>query len=362
MASESIRYPGFDSLRIFAAAAVVFSHSFLIAEGTEDNAPGQMLTGEIFGVYAVLIFFVLSGFLVTDSAIRTGDLKSFASKRLRRILPGYVVVNVVTMVVVAALFTTSGTWTFLRDPDAWATLGRVLSFQETSLYFTEQVSFYPPMSQEAAYLGGVANGVLWTIRLELSLYVLVGVLLVAETLRRNPVVIIAVLSVVFAFAYGMQVNDYLQQLPFVMPSFMAGMLLRMMGHTHRADGWVAAGSGLILVALALEMPGWVAVEVVLFPIFAAYPLLWIGQKELPGFAHVRRWGDPSYGMYLWGWPIQQVVRHWMGAGHSGWEMAAVCLPLVVLAGYLSWHLVERPFLRRRVKAPPDAGNLQTAPQ
>ncbi len=71
-----VRYAGFDSLRILAAAIVVFSHSFLIAEGVESGEQGQMFTGEILGVYAVMIIFVLSGFPVTDSASASADSSS----------------------------------------------------------------------------------------------------------------------------------------------------------------------------------------------------------------------------------------------------------------------------------------------
>src|SRR5438045_5188514 len=59
----------FDALRLLAALSVVFSHSFMIAEGTEANEPFVWLSGNqsVLGLVGVLVFFFMSGFLVTGS-------------------------------------------------------------------------------------------------------------------------------------------------------------------------------------------------------------------------------------------------------------------------------------------------------
>ncbi len=93
-------FPGFDAIRIAAAAGVVLSHSYLIAEGSEANEPFQKYTGEILGVYSVLVFFMLSGFLVTDSACRSKSCLQFGVKRFRRIAPGFIVnISAVTILI-----------------------------------------------------------------------------------------------------------------------------------------------------------------------------------------------------------------------------------------------------------------------
>src|SRR5437660_7081331 len=66
------RRNNFDALRLIAALSVVFSHSFLIAEGSEANEPFIWLTGNqcILGLVGVFVFFVISGYLVTESWCR----------------------------------------------------------------------------------------------------------------------------------------------------------------------------------------------------------------------------------------------------------------------------------------------------
>jgi peptidoglycan/LPS O-acetylase OafA/YrhL len=64
------------------------------------------------------------------------------------------------------------------------------------------------------------------------------------------------------------------------------------------------------------------------------------------------WGDPSYGMYLMSFPIQQMIVRSCTHGVAGRTMSpyllfAVSLPISLIAGYVSWHLVEWWFLASR---------------
>ena len=84
------RHNNFDALRLVAAVSVVFSHSFLIAEGTQNHEWLIWLTGNqsILGLVGVFVFFAISGFLVTQSFEATGNARDFLAKRALRIFPG----------------------------------------------------------------------------------------------------------------------------------------------------------------------------------------------------------------------------------------------------------------------------------
>ena len=66
------RRNNFDALRLLAAITVIFSHSFLIAQGVEKNDPLNLLTGNqcMIGLAAVFVFFAVSGFLITDRMLK----------------------------------------------------------------------------------------------------------------------------------------------------------------------------------------------------------------------------------------------------------------------------------------------------
>jgi len=99
------RRNNFDALRLVAAASVVFSHSFLIADGTQDHEPLIWLTGNqsILGLVGVFVFFAISGFLVTQSFEETGDAWRFLAKRALRIFPGLFVATSLSAFVLAPL-------------------------------------------------------------------------------------------------------------------------------------------------------------------------------------------------------------------------------------------------------------------
>jgi peptidoglycan/LPS O-acetylase OafA/YrhL len=72
--------------------------------------------------------------------------------------------------------------------------------------------------------------------------------------------------------------------------------------------------------------------------------------------------DLSYGVYLYGWPITQVIRGFVGQNLTGYDMTALALPATVLAAWFSWRYIEKPALRLKNGFPPIRldGNRQVA--
>jgi peptidoglycan/LPS O-acetylase OafA/YrhL len=81
-----------------------------------------------------------------------------------------------------------------------------------------------------------------------------------------------------------------------------------------------------------------------------YVILWVGFHPRIRFGWVSRWGDLSYGTYLYAFLIQQLLAKYL-PGIRPMTMFAMATPAALAAGYLSWHLIEKPFLARaRVRA------------
>jgi peptidoglycan/LPS O-acetylase OafA/YrhL len=87
-----------------------------------------------------------------------------------------------------------------------------------------------------------------------------------------------------------------------------------------------------------------------FPVsFAQYALLpyvtvHLGRRQWRVAAAIRRLGDPSYGMYIYAFPIQQLIVLGL-PGVSAPLLAAAAVPAAAAAGYASWHLIEARCLR-----------------
>lgn len=118
------RENNFDFLRFFAAALVLFAHSYPLV-GRRGDEPLTLLTGyEKGGSIAVGIFFVMSGYLIASSWLASSSPKSFLIKRALRIFPALIVAVLLSVFVIGPLVThltlgqylaADGTWTYLQN-------------------------------------------------------------------------------------------------------------------------------------------------------------------------------------------------------------------------------------------------------
>lgn len=349
-------YRSFDVLRLLAAASVVFSHAFLIATGSEATEPLRF-TGHITGVYGVFVFFALSGFLVTESAKRSSSLCDFARKRFLRIFPALAVSVVLVAYVLCPPFDTNGAWPFITSPAVFDRVVDLLTFDTTNFSF-QNVEFYPA-EPELKWLQGTANGVLWTIRLEVAGYVLIAAMAAAGLFvpKRQALLllVIAVVTAVSVVAKPMTSHEFLSELFFVLPSFMCGIFMNWLVQYHKPNGWVAIA--LIAFTVPAAQNGLLPQ---LFPFLVAYPLIWLGSSTLVPSPRFYEGTDISYGVYLYGWPVTQLVRHFVGPDLNGYQMTALALPATMVVGLLSWYLVEKPALRLKARKAPDPPKEDTS--
>jgi peptidoglycan/LPS O-acetylase OafA/YrhL len=104
--SADHRGNNFDAIRLAMALLVVWSHSFAIHLGDEKMEWISLLLNGAYnaGNLAVMAFFIISGFLITQSFERSRTLRSYMEKRVRRIYPGYLVATSITAFIIAPLF------------------------------------------------------------------------------------------------------------------------------------------------------------------------------------------------------------------------------------------------------------------
>src|SRR5438046_38564 len=130
------RRNNFDALRLIAALSVVFSHSFLIAEGSEANEPFIWLTGNqcILGLVGVFVFFVISGYLVTESWCRSPLPAGFALRRTLRIYPGLLLNVLVCALLLGPVVSSLPLGSYLAGPELRGVLYQTLSLNPRLLH------------------------------------------------------------------------------------------------------------------------------------------------------------------------------------------------------------------------------------
>jgi peptidoglycan/LPS O-acetylase OafA/YrhL len=122
--------------------------------------------------------------------------------------------------------------------------------------------------------------------------------------------------------------------------FAAGMALYKLRHTCIFDGRIAL---LAFAGLALSIP--LRQFIPLFPLFGCYLALWLALRPRLLVIPAARFGDLSYGLYIYGWPVEAGVM-WLSGGRAPWwQVFLIALPAASAMAFLSWHLVERPMLR-----------------
>ncbi|MDA8355323.1 MAG: acyltransferase [Actinomycetota bacterium] len=343
-------------LRLVLALAVVFSHAITIGLFGSENFLGKTTLGTL----AVYGFFGISGYLIAGSAERN-HVGRYLWQRVLRIFPAFWTCMFVTAFVFGTvvwyhanplLASRCGVSCYLSEPGG--PVG----------YFLRNLWIQAPQSTIAhtlplGYFRPVWNGSVWTLYFECMCYVLLAVLSVAGLLRhRLAVALLAatiwlteiVITSVPQFNQHFSPSDNwdaMKLLTFV-PVFLGGSLLYLYRDRVPDSGLLALAcalaflSGLVL-PLGNSTPAFTLTSTDLTSVFLAYPLLWLG-IHLP-LHQVGARNDYSYGVYIYAFPVQQLLVNW-GANRWGyWPYAFLSVAAVAPVAAASWWVVERHALR-----------------
>ena len=317
----------FDLLRLFAAALVLYSHQHVLLGLVEP----QLFDWTTFGGVGVSIFFFLSGFLVWSSWARDPDLKRFFIRRSLRIFPALWFVVLFTVLVAGVFLSTLSAPDYFASSETWQYLSTALLVIRRGL---------PGVFADNPYPLAV-NGSLWTLPVEFLCYVSVALVGSISLVQRNWLMALSLGLAILAAAFGSQLVGtrfvpHLEMVAFFWWGVMYGFVLGRPVFEYKR--W-AIGIGILCVAFLLL--GSRGVERSGTLVLAA--ALVMGAQRVSWGAWVTdRLGDLSYGMYIFAFPVQQIVVE-LG-GRRGWGFAThlwVSFLVTSLLAYVSWHLLEK---------------------
>lgn len=342
----------FNFVRLVAALSVLVSHSCSMLTALKSSEPLADLTNFSLGQHAVNAFFVISGLTLAQSLTRTPDLTQFAKARFLRIVPGLFVYGLV-FAFAAGPFLTSVRWIdYFTDVHTWLyPMAVMVEFAKANP---------PPSIFSSAAFSEAVNNPLWTIKYEIIAYVGLAILFRLGFLHKTPVLL---LSLVVAFALVVILGPAPDMGP---ASFNHAarygfcFLLGVVAHHFRDRLTVAAWPLIVPLAFAYLSSGTVF-EGVAYMILAGHLVLVAGARDYPLLTSFSRKTDLSYGVYIYGWPVQQsLVALVPGIGVA--SLLVLSLSIVPLFAAASWEWVERPALRlKRMKADWSLRRLHTHP-
>jgi peptidoglycan/LPS O-acetylase OafA/YrhL len=343
---ESFARNNFQLIRLVLAVAVLYRHSFdLLAAGHADVVLDLIPPRTHLGRIALCFFMVVSGFLVAHSWTQSAGWRDFLGRRALRVYPGFVVAATFSAFVAAPL----GSY----DPAAYLGTVDVGGFLVGTLQL-DKLSI-PPSFLMNPYPGPV-NGSLWSIKIEFECYL--GLLALALTgVFRRRVMMLALFGLMLA-AHAVQAYvpssldrfaNHLQLATFFMSGTVA-YLYR--DRIRRSYGWLEVAV-LVTICTAILEVGFVE----LLPLTGTYVLLYLAYEPRLLRVPIGRGVDLSYGIYLYAWPVQQLVVQGFGGWLNPWTLSVTALVLSGGLAWLSWTLVERPFLalKRRRKRGAESG-------
>ena len=327
----------FDLLRLLAAWAVLVSHSYALVG--RDQPLHQL--GTSLGNLGVLVFFAVSGLLIRRSWEHDPSPRDFWAKRALRLLPALAVMAVLTAFVLGPAVTSARWSTYVTSWETW-------------LYPVRLVLMVPFGAQlpgvfDGNVEAGDVNGSLWSLPLEVIAYAGIAALGLAGWLsRRWLVTALAAAGLAWAAWWVPATSDAVGS-TYVIAAFAVGAA----AYSWRDRIVLSTPVALLVVAGCVATGlGPTPLRVVTWTVAAVYLSYWFAYAVPRVGRSLTRFGDTSYGLYIWAFPVQQVVVQVAGNDSHPWLVIGVATPVVWLLALASWRLVERPALRLKPRPTP----------
>jgi peptidoglycan/LPS O-acetylase OafA/YrhL len=351
----SSRNNSFNFLRLVLALAVLVSHSWPIALSKNDPGLGVTHGQARLGEFAVLGFFIISGFLITRSAIRFKTGRYLWHRGLR-ILPGLWVCLIVTAFVVGPIValiqrgTLAGYWGAADGPVQYVLKNLFIAVRQYTIsgLITGERDGHPVLID-------AFNGSLWTLIYEVLCYFMVGGLALLGIFKRARWAVLAAAAVGFLiivydmvtapaipgpqgthgpiFGHDGLDTYYLIYLTYL---FLVGALIELYKDKIILSDGLGITSAVVLL-VTLRFGGFF----VLGYLATAYLIFWLAVRLPPFFRRIGRRHDYSYGVYIYAFPVQQIFAV-SGLYHLGMVVyLAVCTLGTFALAVPSWHFVEK---------------------
>lgn len=353
------RQDNFLLLRFLAASMVIYGHSYALSAMQKQDIFVRAGWGTYSGTIAVDMFFAISGFLVTGSLARRNNVISFIVARTLRLFPAYAACLVLCAFVLAPLLTTLPLQEYLQHPDTLAYVSANLGFQNLRWDLPGVFASNPHPN--------TINGSIWTLPAEASMYLWLAALGLFGIFKLRWLATAALIALTaFGCMYWLRVPMLVHNPDYA--RFAAQFVLGSFCYLHRdriplGHGWMLALVGITYLSHGSSIYAYAfgATEAY-FCFWFAYCIPWHG---------FNRFGDYSYGIYLWGYPCQQLAVTWLGNPRPS-QITLCALPLALTMAMLSWHCLEEPTLRlknwrvwsrfglKRAKPDVNAGNTDAA--
>jgi peptidoglycan/LPS O-acetylase OafA/YrhL len=328
------RSSGFDYLRIGLALSVIAVHSTKLSYGmvAEFWVPPQ----SVFSHIILPMFFALSGFLVASSLERCRTLVSFYGLRVLRIVPALFVEVMISALIFGPVLSNLSINNYFADSRFWGYFLNIVG----------DIHYVLPGVFENNPVPHTVNGQLWTVPYELECYIALGALAVIGVIqdRRMLLAVVVIGQCLWAYEAYKRSGDgnlFGATGPVLILCFLVGVLFFLYREHIVLNKVLFIGALALSIALLLLPRGtyYAAISITYVTVYVGL----LAPKKLPLIFS----GDYSYGLYLYGYPIQQAFASLGPWTHHWYLNLGVAVVLGFAIARLSWRFVEKPSLALR---------------
>jgi peptidoglycan/LPS O-acetylase OafA/YrhL len=304
---------------------------------------------ETAGSLAVNLFFLISGFLITASWLHSSSMQNFLQRRVLRIYPAYVVALTFCALLIWGVCPAFRVMPEHQGMPYFLTLiSWGIDFMKDCVMLTFNSISWKGVFTDNPY-PGCANASLWTIQKEFFCYLLVAGIGQFALFKRRWLTLLAALVIYAAYAKALLTGVDVEQMDRrYLCYFFVGMNFWLWRDKIPYSPLFAAGCLLPLVLGAQFKPFFS----ILMPVAGGYLVLWLGYGPKVSLFDWTHRMDLSYGTYLYAYPVQQ---HFAMSPSLREPLAnfALTVPCVLALAFLSWNLIEKPFLALKNYLPLD---------
>ncbi|MEY4539648.1 MAG: hypothetical protein RLZZ306_1405, partial [Bacteroidota bacterium] len=298
----------FHLIRFIAASLVLYGHCYpLTGRGNYDYV--TIVSQGIFPTshMGVCIFFIVSGYLVSQSLQSSRNIYSFIWKRILRIFPALIVVLLLCVFVVGLICTTLSYKNYFESKETYR--------------FLKLIKLYPYVYNA---LPGVfdnhpekaVNGSLWTLPYEVTMYIMLVILQITNIFKKKSIMFFLFLISLPILTYFIFNINPSKLIPLIHLSivdtfefgifFMAGTIMflfkekihyRFIYFVIVTFLWFGLGLFHITSSMMIKTISFIALP---------YMVLYLAnlKGKMNNFSKL---GDFSYGIYIYAYPIQQMI-------------------------------------------------------
>ena len=324
----------FDLIRLLAAIAVIYGHSFSLIKNVYGTDLVHAVTGIYSGEWALKTFFFLSGLLVVNSAISGKGAVAYSLHRLFRIMPALIFVVLSSAYVIGPLCTNLTIAEYFNQSATYAYVKHMLTFQG---WGTQSLGYYdlPGVFADNLFKGNV-NAPLWSLAVEVFAYILILAFSLVGAFNPKVAGLIFLVFMLDTFLPGRLIFFWLPKnssdfsaIPFC---FALGGFMAVYKEKFSITAFVPVGFFL----LCFLFRGWTHT---IYLVYTTIFMLVIYLASLPLVINLPKFPDLSYGTYLWGWPIQQMIASkFPEIEFYPFFLSSLFFSLVM--AYVSWRFIE----------------------